>query len=471
MKLLVFAAIFCSITVGANAQDRAPRFFSVDSLEISRNLVGWLCQSGDDPKWASPSFDDSGWTPSYKTMMDVQTDTPIRFNGIAWFRKRIRIDSSLVGVPLAIQISHDGASQIFLDGDTLTTYGIVTPRDSADYYDPQYEPFPFVFKEAGEHLIAVRYAEWSAHKNSEVWGERMVSFSFLLSRAEQAIVSQRIETVVRVGVGMSLAILFATLGIIHLILWLYYRTARSNLPFAILSISLGALFYFLVVRDSATNPANVAWTSRLFPYVALTGIVALSGFINTLFAKRRRRFRIFAGLGILSAAALAVPVEVPGAGEFPYILFVLVLLETVVLTITAIFRRVPGARIIGAGVLMFSLLVLTGVLVGLIGGGLNLRLNPNDSPILFALSAASILAIPLSMSAYLAWNFATVSKRLKAQLIQVETLSEKTRQQEEDRQRFLETRQEELEREVSLRTNQLRSEKQKSDDLLLSTLR
>jgi class 3 adenylate cyclase len=74
------------------------------------------------------------------------------------------------------------------------------------------------------------------------------------------------------------------------------------------------------------------------------------------------------------------------------------------------------------------------------------------------------------MSVYLAWSFATLNKRLEAELVQVETLSEKTRAQEEERQRFLETRQDELEREVALRTEQLRGEKQKSDTLLRNIL-
>ena len=471
MKCFLSVLLATCIASAAYAQRWEPQFFSADSLEIARSFKGWLCHDGDNPHWALPGFNDSGWTFSARTVMDVQTDTPIRFSGIAWFRKRIRIDSSLVGVPLALQMRHDGASQIFLDGERLTEYGTLTPRDSASYYDPQYEPFPFVFREAGEHVIAVRYDEWSASTHAKAWGERLVSFSLLLHRAERAIAEQRFEAMMQVGVGMSLAILFGTLWFIHLLLWLYHRSARGNFPFAVLSFCLGLLFYFLVVKDTANDPAKIAWTARLLPYVCLTGMVALSGFINSLFARSQRRFRVLAGFGVLSALLIALPLEIYGVAEMlPFLLFVAVVLETILLTVRAIFRRVPGARIIGAGILLFCFLALVGVLVGTLRGGLALQLNPNESPILFALVALSILAIPISMSAYLAWNFANVSKRLKAELLQVESLSKKARAQEEEKQRMLESRQEELGREVALRTKQLRSEKQKSDELLLNIL-
>jgi class 3 adenylate cyclase len=462
--LSIVAATACS------AQPTGARYLTADTLQRPLSLSSWVCQAGDNPKWAAPELNDSGWTYSSTAKIDLAADTPIHFEGIAWFRKHIRIDSTLVGVSLTLEMSHSGASQIFLDGDSLTTFGVLTPSDGARYYDPQGKLMPFVFREAGDHIVAVRYAKWDARALSKRWGEHVTGFTLVVDHAEAAIARHRHNMLLNVGLILSLVILFGTLGFIHLILWLYYRAARSNLPFAIFSLSLSALFYFLLVRDTANSPSKIAFTGRLSPYVMLVSMLALSAFINTLFSRRKWRFRLIAGLGILSALLIAVPYEVAAAGELPELLFVIVLLETVVLTMWAIFKKRPGARIIGAGVLLFSLFVLVIVAVGAVSGGIFLNLNPNENPVMFALAAASILAIPISMSVYLAWNFANVNKRLEAELLQVEALSEQSRVQEEERQRLLETRQEELEREVATRTEQLRGEKQKSDTLLLNIL-
>jgi class 3 adenylate cyclase len=104
--------------------------------------------------------------------------------------------------------------------------------------------------------------------------------------------------------------------------------------------------------------------------------------------------------------------------------------------------------------------------------------------VLAIIAVLAIFSIPFSMSAYLAWNFASVNKSLKMQLQQVEVLSKKTLEQEQEKQQMLESRQEELEKEVALRTNEvmqqktkieqqhdaLKAEKKKSDDLLLNIL-
>ncbi len=89
----------------------------------------------------------------------------------------------------------------------------------------------------------------------------------------------------------------------------------------------------------------------------------------------------------------------------------------------------------------------------------------------------SILSIPISMSLHLAWRFAFVNRHLKAQLLRVESLNARAREQEAEKQRLLESRQDELELEVASRTEEVRRQhadlviaKQKSDDLLLNIL-
>ena len=82
----------------------------------------------------------------------------------------------------------------------------------------------------------------------------------------------------------------------------------------------------------------------------------------------------------------------------------------------------------------------------------------------------AILSIPISMSIYLARDFAMTNKNLKIQLEQVKILSAKTIQQEKEKQKILENQKEKLEILVQERTKELALEKEKTEDLLLNIL-
>jgi class 3 adenylate cyclase len=104
--------------------------------------------------------------------------------------------------------------------------------------------------------------------------------------------------------------------------------------------------------------------------------------------------------------------------------------------------------------------------------------------LLLGLLCLVLLSIPISLSAYLAFRFAHVSRSLNQRLLEVEALSKRTREQEEEKQRMLEQQNELLERQVGERTSEvlfqkeeiqqqniaLLEEKRKSDDLLLNIL-
>lgn len=149
---------------------------------------------------------------------------------------------------------------------------------------------------------------------------------------------------------------------------------------------------------------------------------------------------------------------------------VVVPLEALYILVCAMARRMPGARIIGGGLVLLIALLLMVMGFVLIKGDFLLNEDTLVGKMFVLLLVLSILSIPISMSMYLAWRFSRINRDLKAQLAQVEMLSARTREQEAEKQRLLETRQEELEREVAERTASLRDEKEKSDVLLRNIL-
>src|SRR3954469_23378683 len=51
----------------------------------------WRSRSGDDPRWASPSFDDSGWRAV--PLLDTWQRQGYRGgDGVVWFRRTVELD-------------------------------------------------------------------------------------------------------------------------------------------------------------------------------------------------------------------------------------------------------------------------------------------------------------------------------------------------------------------------------------------
>jgi class 3 adenylate cyclase len=146
------------------------------------------------------------------------------------------------------------------------------------------------------------------------------------------------------------------------------------------------------------------------------------------------------------------------------------MIEAVVLIVRGMIRRVAGARIIGAGVLFFALVVLWICFLVTQGPEFSLSMNESAGAVFAASVVIAIISIPLSMSVYLAWSFADVNKKLSRQLSEVERLSAEALEHEAEKQRLLEIRADELELEVAGRTEELRGQKEKSDELLRNIL-
>jgi serine phosphatase RsbU (regulator of sigma subunit) len=124
---------------------------------------------------------------------------------------------------------------------------------------------------------------------------------------------------------------------------------------------------------------------------------------------------VFAAIFVRSRATLYV---VCGA-------FVLTLIDAVRLVVRALIKRHDGARIIAVGVLLF-----TSGIVALIVPEL-LRISQPSELIQLAREIFIYLAIPVSVSVYLARNFARTNVNLEEQLLQVKELSVKQLEHEQ----------------------------------------
>lgn len=137
-------------------------FVIVDSTLANQWTVlgkDWRYQKGDRKEWANPAFDDSSWKElSHNNLNMPDGKHAVANRGeIAWFRKRIKADSSL-NRAIVLNLLQVGASEIYLDGKLIHQFGKVSSDlEKAVYYAPISQLLEFPLEKGKEQILAVRY--------------------------------------------------------------------------------------------------------------------------------------------------------------------------------------------------------------------------------------------------------------------------------------------------------------------------
>ena len=128
-------------------------------------------------------------------------------------------------------------------------------------------------------------------------------------------------------------------------------------------------------------------------------------------------------------------------------------ISSTIISIKAIRQNFRGAKIVGLGVL--------GVTVFMILAILSLVILDDDGVIIgIFLAVLAILSLPLSMSVYLAFDFAKANKTLTEQIVQIEDLSAKALRDEQEKKQILENQNQLLEEQVKVRTAEIVEQKE-----------
>ena len=462
----VLLLLFSSVTY-SQSNNKITNFIARDSLP-NVFISGWKFIEGGDSTMALPAYDDSKWK-EINSIIQVNGVDTTGFKEVGWFRVHFIADTSITGRPLAMAIAHMGASEIYLDGKRIKSYGTIDGPDSSSYYDPEEIPFVFSIPDSGEHVLAVHYANYDAEKNFKIYRYSRAGFTLTIGETDDMISGKNIRNTIFTFILMLLCGIFFALSLIHMFMYLFFIHVKSNLYFSIFMFSLALACVIAFICSSSHSPDLELKSFYLVNPVFVIACISLAGFIRELFSKGRVRFLIIAAFGILTLVFRIFGVSY--FGPMTVALIIAVSFDAVFTVIFAIIRRVKGARIIGTGILCFCLFILTIFTMALIkGGNMNISDSTVGGQILVIFLALAILSIPVSMSVYLAWNFSSVNQNLFTQLDQVKVLSQKNLEQEQEKQRLLESRKEELEEEVTRRTAELSNEKRKSDELLLNIL-
>ncbi|HQR31676.1 MAG TPA: SpoIIE family protein phosphatase [Blastocatellia bacterium] len=389
---------------------------------VELDKLGWKYSPNDDPRFAEPQFDDSAWATLASSAKPQ--DSPSGWRGLGWFRLHLRVAPELANVPLNLEMAHLGASEVYVNGKLIKRFGVVGKTLAEEVaYNPNALPLGVVLQAGTEQVIAVRYSiQQAAGLNSFLaWfvslGEEnangITGIGFY-SRFREfgAAASQR-------GVGYGVwpfpfgylavqATAFFAFGILHLLLFVFFARQRSNLFYGLFLLGFGI--------NDAVNVPYLAWHYGLTGFYLLLFAstvamqlmpIALLAFLYSAFTLGlpRRMWFFLAGALFVIFWWQVWPVKYWQVVGTLY--DVAIVVEALRLVVSAIRRRVPGAGIVGVGVLLFSLTLVQMSLISPI-------------PLVYAIGTFGMI---LSLSIYLAREYARTNKNLEEQLVQVKQLS------------------------------------------------
>src|SRR5690606_22347056 len=144
----VFILLFLCLLSNSSLQAQLPatEMLQLDATNISRAKAlkdGWRFHNGHNPEWALAAYiEDEGWQQATTSFFSDEEACFLRkgFDGSAWFRNEFYIDSSLVKKLLAFRVESDGALSVYLNGDSLHTFGSFSDVGKPDYRNPQRYP-------------------------------------------------------------------------------------------------------------------------------------------------------------------------------------------------------------------------------------------------------------------------------------------------------------------------------------------
>ncbi len=410
------------------AQDTFFQFDDFEVEEISENNMAdsdgliyisdrWKFNSGDNLEWSEPDFEDLHWN-VISTNLTVADLSFVDWQGIGWFRKKLRVSHELAGKPLALVIDrHLGASEIYLNGDKIYELGRFSTNQN------RVEPFSgnelpvIVFPDTTVQSLAVRFINPNNIESARIFGNNGFRFHLADLKTHQNHVLSHIRA--WTGISMFYAGVLLTFALIHLLLFIFYPKERRNLYFSLFAGGLLLITYFLYKLELANY--TIATISFL-KFALFFEIMVLVFAVRLMYSITENQNTVFANLLLLAGLVAATffyfyPADLIWLRELIILIFVAELLRTLYLMYRS---RKEGAWIIGAGMLFFVMGLILSILI-------NFQFMSGDVRIINMAGSGMLI---FSMSIFLSRDFAVTRRNLQQKLIQVQDLSERALEHE-----------------------------------------
>jgi len=428
-------------------------------VDVSHHAValdtGWKFLAGDDPRWASPDFDDASWA-DIDPYLDI-TEFKKRLAGgkVGWLRKSFQIPGEWVGRSAAISMTQAVASDIFLDGNVVEKFGVIDPTGrNTRTYDPNYAPISFDAEPGSGHIIAVRLGISGSTRYTTLFEFPNSVFKAHVSPSNEALLDFRMLYSRLTGFMFLLVGVNTMIFLIHCFFYIMNRKQVANLfvSLAGLLYLLGYIFqdaYFLSIPDHTTRYFTANFVYIGYELANFLVFLAIHQFLG-----RKLKWDIWIMLFLILAS---IPLNLfwynYGWRFGGIVCQLLTWLNLVRICILEARNKKKGAKVFAAGA--FAAIVFFFAFLTMGAFSKHSDFLHNLSPIRQLLYVLSWLGVTGSISAYLAWDFSQTSRQLARKLAEVEDLSNRNLAMEMEKREILAEQNILLERRVDERTEAL----------------
>ncbi len=421
-------------------------FYHYDTNTYIEN--GWKFKAAADEECVKTDFDDSTWMPIESSLMSREQRKVPSWQGSGWFRTIFSVTPALYGKRVILSMYSGGICDIYYDGNYI---GKVTNKNDLLFID---------FNEKSEHILAVKY-NCPYYKHLSFSGFP-TGFSLFLNDPS-TVFNYKINTE-RSNSIPQIAFTFLIIGIaiLHLILFYNFREVKANLYYSLFGLMFaGVVFFDYQSTGFSRNLFENMQYLRIQRIFVVFAFLLFMIFTNSIFSLKRNILFIPICIGLIITGSLAV--WRPGENYIFVLIFIMIIyIDVSRILINAIRNNIKGARLFLFGYLFILVFSLYDVLLDM---GATTKFMDIENAYFFG-----YLGLFFSMSINLSKDIAKKNKDLKENLNQVKLLSEKTIEQEKEKQRIIEGQKERLEILVKKRTIELETEKEKSDNLLHNIL-
>jgi len=160
----IFYVLFFTIIYIANASAQeqvvtlsSDQFDEHQQIALA-NLNGWVFKAGHDPSWAGTEVSTADWQTLKPTELTADLgDHTGRVEG--WFRIKVKLDDSFMNIPLGISRQLWAATDIYMDGELVQSFG--STGNPYEAYNPTLKyAAPVELSPGKEHLIAIHLVDY-----------------------------------------------------------------------------------------------------------------------------------------------------------------------------------------------------------------------------------------------------------------------------------------------------------------------
>jgi signal transduction histidine kinase len=273
---LLFLRLFL---ISGYSQQRVPWGYHIDSIPSNGIELdqGWKFSPGDDTAWAKPGFDDKNWKTVDLSAFKTEILPDLKGKNIGWLRTRIYFDSSIRNNSMALVINQLGASIIYVDGSPLVSLGKINPYGYSQPSNPHGKPFLLQGNLGSDTIsLAIRYASqfpslvWFQKKKSKLIDIRISPWPIALNEFQQSLIEPRPQ--------LALSFVAITLGLLFLSLYTFFISEKINVLFAGFCFALALSMAVNYQLEQANMDLNAfAWMNLASNFIdKLIGVAVLS---------------------------------------------------------------------------------------------------------------------------------------------------------------------------------------------------